>query len=73
MAGNTLRGGFRGTSQRHRQGVREEHESFASVASGSQTISHREAESDPVLAKLMTPSAVECAVATLKKRKGIGP
>ena len=53
--------------------VREEHESFASVASGSQAISHREAESDPVLAKLMTPSAVECAVATLKKRKGIGP
>ena len=26
-----------------------------------------------MLAKLMTPSAVECAVATLKKRKGIGP
>ena len=33
--------------------VREEHESFAYVTSGSQAISHREAESDLVLAKLM--------------------
>ena len=52
---------------------REEHESFAAVTSGSKAISHHEAESDPVLAKLMVPSAVESVVATLKKRKGIGP
>ena len=53
--------------------VREEHESFAVVTSGSQAISHHEAESDPVLAKLMAPSVVESVVATAKKRKGVGP
>ena len=53
--------------------VRDEHESFAAVSSGLQAISHHEAESDPLLAKLMAPSAVESVVATLKQRKGVGP
>ena len=39
--------------------VRDEHESFAAVSSGLQAISHHEAESDPVLAKLMAPTAVD--------------
>ena len=53
--------------------VREEHESFAAVTYGSHAISHHEAVSDPVLAQLMAPSAVEGVVATLQKRKGVGP
>ena len=44
--------------------VREEHESFSAVTSGSQGISHHEAVSDPVLAQLLAPSAVEGVVAT---------
>ena len=43
------------------------------LTSGLQAITHHEAESDPVLVKLMAPSAVESLVATLKKRKGFGP
>ena len=50
--------------------ARDEHKSFAAVTSGLQAISHHEADSDPVLAKLMVPSAV---VATVKKRKDVGP
>ena len=53
--------------------VREGHESFAAVTYGSQAISHHEAVSDPVLAQLMAPSAVEGVVATLQMRKGVGP
>ena len=53
--------------------VREEHGSFAAVTHGSQAISHHEAVSDPVLAQLMAPPAVESVVAKLQKRKGVGP
>ena len=52
--------------------VREEHEAFAAVTYGSQAISRHESESDPVLARLMAPTAVESAVATLQKRKCVG-
>ena len=53
--------------------VREERESFSAVTSGSQAISRHEAVFDPVLAQLMAPPDVEGVVATLQKRKGVGP
>ena len=53
--------------------VREEHESFAAVTYGSQAVSHHEAVSDPVLAQVMAPPAVEGVVATLQKAKGCWP
>ena len=71
MAGTLCRG-LRGRV-RDLNEVREEHESFSAVTSGSQAISHHEAVSDPVLAQLVAPSAVEGVVVTLHKRKGVGP
>ena len=53
--------------------VREEHESFAAVTYGSHAISHHEAVSDPVLAQLMAPSAVEGVVGDTAEAKGSWP
>ena len=53
--------------------IREEHESFSAVASGSQAISRSEAATDAVLKQLMAPSAIEVVVAALQKRKGVRP
>ena len=53
--------------------VREEHEFFSAVASGSQAISRSEAATDRVFVQLMAPSAVEGVVAALQKRKRVGP